>query len=78
MAKLLDKNEISAEAWKALGKQEIDACYTIDTFREKMKNGKAVGQEWIPAEAGKFFVNKRLMCYEEWRESVINCNYTYI
>ena len=45
MAKLLDKNEISAEAWKALGKQEIDACYTIDTFREKMKNGKAVGQE---------------------------------
>ena len=27
------------------------AGYTIDIFREKMKNGKAVGQEWIPAEA---------------------------
>ena len=49
--KAVGQEWIPAEAWKALGEQEIDTCYTIDAFREKMKNDKAVGQEWIPAEA---------------------------
>ena len=51
------------------------ACYTIDALREKMKNGKAVRQEWIPAEAWKAFGEQDI---DVSREMARKCIYTYV